>query len=214
MLLAILDEGLFSMTYTWLSQANHTSDKDALPDKLKRAIMAVARMTLNAPGRKMTVTEFVTMVRNQFSGNRLRVGHVYVSSFVPIAIVFPPSPHQYVRKMQKLLEEGKLPPHVDPSAIINAPASKRPRDGNDAAISGNFASRESPLPAEGNQGVEERSADNPPRSRARRRRSSSPSTSNSADAALLAGLSSDSDADDHFDVIRSSSPSEDEGLED
>ncbi len=73
MLLAILDEGLFCMVYTWPSGSNHTSDKDALPDKLKRAILAVARITLNTPGKRMTVSEFSAAVRNQFSGNRLRV---------------------------------------------------------------------------------------------------------------------------------------------
>ncbi len=61
------------MVYTWPSGANHTSDKDALPDKLKNAIMSVARITLNTPGKRMTTTEFTMAVRNQFSGNRLRV---------------------------------------------------------------------------------------------------------------------------------------------
>ncbi len=34
---------------------------------------------------------------------------------------------QYVRKMTKLMNAGKLPAHVDPAAIINAPPSKMPR---------------------------------------------------------------------------------------
>ncbi len=73
MLLSVLDEGLFAMTYTWPSDCNHASDKDVLPEQLKKAFLAVARLTLNTPGRRMTVAEFTAGVRNQFSGNRLRV---------------------------------------------------------------------------------------------------------------------------------------------
>ncbi len=73
MLLAILDEGLFCITFTWPSESNHTSDKDALPLSLKKAILAVARLTLNTPGKRMTLAEFGAGIRNQFSGNRLRV---------------------------------------------------------------------------------------------------------------------------------------------
>ncbi len=37
-----MDEGLFAMTYTWPSECNHASRKDELPEKLKKAIQAVA----------------------------------------------------------------------------------------------------------------------------------------------------------------------------
>ncbi len=36
--------------------------------------------------------------------------------------------------MKKLLDEGRLPAHVDPSVILNAPPSKRPRDSNREAV--------------------------------------------------------------------------------
>ena len=37
---------------------------------------------------------------------------------------------QYIRKMKRLLDEGKLPDHVDPSSILNAPPSKKPKPGD------------------------------------------------------------------------------------
>ncbi len=71
MLLAILDEGLFCLKFTWPSEANHASTKEALPQALKGALMSVARLTMK--NKKMTMGEFLNGMRNQFSGNRLRV---------------------------------------------------------------------------------------------------------------------------------------------
>ncbi len=73
MLLAILDEGLFALTYTWPSGNNHASDKDDLPLPLKKALLAVGRVTLAGVNKKMSMTEYVAGLRNQFSGNRMRV---------------------------------------------------------------------------------------------------------------------------------------------
>ncbi len=72
MLLAILDEGLFSVTYTWPSEANHASTKDVLPEKLKSALISVGRLTLQTH-KKLSLADYIQGLRNQFSGNRKRV---------------------------------------------------------------------------------------------------------------------------------------------
>ena len=73
MLLAIVDEGIFSMYYTWPSTANHSSKKDEFPMKLKNALISVGRITLKAQNQRMTMTEYTTALRNLFSGNKVRV---------------------------------------------------------------------------------------------------------------------------------------------
>ncbi len=104
--------------------------------------------------------------------------------------------------MAKLLDEGKLPAHVDPAAILNAPASKRTK--GKTGLSDNF----NPSPSEpaANEGV----ADPPVNEVSQRKRRRSSSTSNSSiDDAVLSGLSDSDEQPDY--LIRSSSPSEGEG---
>ncbi len=101
----------------------------------------------------------------------------------------------------KLLQEGQLPAHVDPAAILNAPPSKRPaRDGDGERRRGDDTT-------EAEEGQDDALKHLEPHPK-RNRRSASNTDSDTIDEEDDAVLSELTDREEHDEPVRSSSPSE------
>ncbi len=164
----------------------------------------------------MTMTEFNNAIRNQFSGNRMRVRMESANAKFMSHMHFHRL--QYIRKMTRLMNDGKLPAHVDPEAIVNAPPSKKLRSCQDDIddlnqdVTGDTPTR--PETADVLASGDAASAHNPDidddkQDRGRKRRPAKDNDSDSTDLSSLDNILSDSDSgeDSNLDVIRSSSPS-------
>ncbi len=112
---------------------------------------------------------------------------------------------QYIRKMSKLLEEGKLPTHVDPEAITCAPPSRRRPAEVDAPAVAAVADN----PEDGD--MQEQPASQPPttnKTRAKKKaRTRSPATSDT-EASFSYEDEPSFEPDDFSHLVRSSSGEE------
>ncbi len=130
---------------------------------------------------------------------------------------------QYIRKMTRLMNDGKLPDHVDPDSIVNAPPSKKHRaslvvddpltltDNQDE--SGDAPPTDTPVsPPVAQQSpadVARASNETEGARQARTRRRPNLQDSDTSDLSSMDNILSDSGTDNesNIDLIRSSSPS-------
>ena len=125
-----------------------------------------------------------------------------------IYVTYTPFTLQYIRKMSKLLQEGRLPSHVNPEDILHAePSKRRPGENPGSAVEDPLVDKPPPDDSGANSVQElekEATTKKPPKKKARTR---SPSTSET-EASLSYDDGPSFDADDFSHLIRSSSGEE------